>query len=191
MISNIEIEVKTFLGSSKKRLREVNLDVYTGPFKHYAMLMLVDDQFDIHLKIKGLGQAVSNLKAKGHKLVAEHETKDLVTVHGLIGVDVIQYLKKMEMVNCMNGSTWKIPEGIIPFGNVNNLLYPNQIVKSAPVNSTNNNFNAIIAEHKCPSTFVNFVLEPKYSYEDPFESFFDESLVERRIDKMLSCVTRY
>ena len=30
-------------------------------------------------------------------------------------------------------------------------------------------------------------MEPSQSYEDPFESFFDESLVERRIYKMLSC----
>ena len=44
----------------------------------------------------------------------------------------------------------------------------------------------VVNQHQCPSTFVNFVMEPSQSYEDPSESFFDESLVER-IDKMLSC----
>ena len=44
--------------------------------------------------LKGLGQAVSNLKAKGHKLAAEYNNGDFVDVYGLIAVDIIQYLKQ-------------------------------------------------------------------------------------------------
>ena len=33
---------------------------------------------------------------------------------------------------------------------------------------------------------MNFVLEPRASYEDPLGSFFDDSLVERRVDKMIN-----
>ena len=36
----------------------------------------------------------------------------------------------------------------------------------------------------CPSTLINFVMEPKASYPDPLAEFFDESEVERRLDKM-------
>ena len=186
LVSNVEFDVRTFLGSSKKELKEVNLDVYTGQFKHYAVLMLIDNQFDINFKVKGLGQAVTNMTNRGHKLAAEYEG-DTVTVHGLIGVDIIQYLKPARMVSCFNGSAWELEQGIIPFGNVNNFLYPNQRHKVSS-NSQVNNFVDILKQQKqCPSTFVNFVMEPVASYDDPYESIFDQSLVERRIDKMLSC----
>ena len=189
LMSSVEFEVKTFMGSSKKRLKEVNLDVFVAPSKHYAMLMLIDDQFDISFDVKGLGQAVNNLKSSGHILAADYEAdSDLVTVHGLIGVDVIQNLKQVKMINCMNGSAWKVSNssGIIPFGNIQHFLYPSQI-EAAKLSKPSSNFNTLVAKYKCPSTLVNFVLEPKLSYDDPFESFFDESLVERRVDKMLSC----
>ena len=187
LMSDIEFEVKTFLGSSRKRLKEVNLDVFVDSHKHYGILMLVDDQFDISFDVNGFGQAVKNLQSRGQKLAADFDAdKDVVTVHGLVGVDIIQLLKQIQMINCMKGAAWRTAQGVIPFGNIQNFLYPNQIEKiksSQPCN----NFSTILTKHKCPSTFVNFVLEPKHSYDDPFESFFDESLVERRIDKMLSC----
>ena len=187
LTSSVDFEVKTFLGSNKKRLREVNLDVFVGPYKHFGTLMLVDDQFDISFNVKGFGQAVKNLNANGQYLAADFEAdNDTISVQGLIGVDVIQFLKQAQIIPCMNGSAWETFKGIIPFGNIRNFLYPEQIetVKSS---QSFTNFNSIVARYKCPATFVNFVLEPKYSYEDPFESFFDESLVERRIDKMLTC----
>ena len=87
------------------------------------------------------------------------------------------------MINCMNGSAWKLPQGIIPFGNNHNYLYPNKIVMCEPAHSVSSNFIDIVAKHECPSTFVNFVLEPNQSYDDPYESFFDESMVKSRIDK--------
>lgn len=187
LTSCVEFEVKTFLGSSKKKLREVNLDVFLSPFKHHAMLMLVDDQFDISLNVKGLKLALNNLRKEGYDLAANFDDSDTLSVHGLIGVDIIQFLGQMQMFNCMNGSAWRVSSGVIPFGNINNYLHHSQIVPVKPSRITNNNFNSIMSSHKCPSTLVNFVLEPKLSYDDPFETFFDDSLVERRIDKMLSC----
>ena len=185
LVSDVEFDVRTFLGSRKKALKEVNLDVYTGQFKHYAVLMLVDSQFDINFKVKGLGQAMTNMKTRGFRLAAEYEG-DSVTVHGLIGVDIIQYLKPARIVSCFNGSAWELEQGVIPFGNVNNFLYPNQRYQISN-NSQVSNFVDIVKQNQCPSTFVNFVMEPTHSYDDPMEHFFDESLVERRIDKMLSC----
>ena len=185
LISDVEFDVRTFLGSSKKLLREVNLDVFTNQLKHYAVLMLVDNQFDISFKVRGLGQAVSNIKAKRHRLAAEYDG-DCVTVHGLIGVDIIQYLKPNQMIDCLNGSAWRLSQGIIPFGNINNFLYADQRTQIS-AGTQLNNFVDIVNKFECPSTFVNFLMDPKQSYEDPYESFFDESLVERRIDKMIIC----
>ena len=90
------------------------------------------------------------------------------------------------MVEYLNGSAWEIPQGIMPFGNVHSFLLPSQIQKISG-EAISSNYNSIIASSTCRSTFVNFVLEPKHSYEDPLNSIFNESLVERRIDKWLSC----
>ena len=190
LVSEVEFDVRTFLGSSKKLLKEANIDIFTGQYKHYGILMLVDKDFDINFKIQGLNQAVSNIKSKGYRLAAEYESGDSVTVHGLIGVDIIQHIVPNQVIKCLNGSAFATNLGIIPFGNINQFLDSNQISQvkaNSYVNQTNNNFSNVVNNFKCHSTFVNFVMEPSRSYDDPFESFFDESLVERRIDKMLSC----
>ena len=41
----------------------------------------------------------------------------------------------------------------------------------------------------CPGMLINFVMEPKVSYPDPLVEFFDESDVERRLDKMFDVDT--
>ena len=188
LVSDEEFEVKTFLGSSQKKLKEVNLDVFVGPSKHYGSLILVDDQFDISFNIRGFAQALKNFKSQQLKLAADFEAdSDTVSVHGLVGVDIIQYLKPTQMINCLNGTAWSTPKGIIPFGNVKHFLYPNQIQHVKSSRQANNNFSTIVSQHKCKSTFVNFVLDPKHSYDDPFHNFFDDSMVERRVDKMLTC----
>ena len=50
-----------------------------------------------------------------------------------------------------------------------------------------NNFKTIVSNVKCPISLVNSCLEPKATYEDNLAPLFDESSVERRIDKMLTC----
>ena len=188
LMSDVEFEVKTFLGSSKKILREVNLDVFVGPSKHFGTLILVDDQFDISFDIRGFSQAVKKIKSNNLTLAADFEADtDTVSVQGLVGVDIIQFLKQTQMVNCLNGTAWSTPKGIIPFGNVKHFLYPSQIEHVKKSSLSHNNFSTIVSKHKCKSTFVNFVLDPKHSYDDPFHNFFDDSMVERRVDKMLTC----
>ena len=87
------------------------------------------------------------------------------------------------MIRCMGGAAIKFPSGIAPLGNSDAFLYPSQI---APVEDENpNDFDAMVNRHSdCPSTLINFVMEPKASYPDPLAEFFDESDVERRLDKM-------
>ena len=85
----------------------------------------------------------------------------------------------------------QLPTGITPFGNCIHFLYNHQIIPVQPTSltikqptnkitkSTNtslnktpqivNNYNEIINKYaSCPSTFVNFVMEPKRSFNDPF-----------------------
>ena len=83
----------------------------------------------------------------------------------------------------MGGAALKFPSGIAPLGSSAAFLYPRQI---APVESENyNDFDTMVDRHSdCPSTLINFVMEPKAFYPDPLAEFFDESEVERRLDKM-------
>ena len=47
------------------------------------------------------------------------------------------------------------------------------------------NFYTIISNYShCPISGVNFVLNPKKSYSDPIGELFDESLIERNLEKM-------
>ena len=183
----VDYDVKTFLGSGRKSLKEVTLEVHLPSKRYLGLPILVDDQFRIDVEVGCLETVINNFKALNYKLAANFDNcSNIVPVHGLIGLDVIQFIKELRVVGCMHGSAFEIATGIIPFGNCNHFLYPNQVRQLNKV-KVSNNYNTIVSKAKCPSTYVNFVLAPKYSYEDPHEHFFDESSVERRIDKMLSC----
>ena len=64
-------------------------------------------------------------------------------------------------------------------------LYPEQLSQIEDV-KIESNFVDILADIECPAQFVNFCVNPKLTYEDELSYFFDESSVERRIDRMLN-----
>ena len=88
-------------------------------------------------------------------------------------------------MKCMYGSAFRLGSGLVPFGNINHFLYPEQISKIA--SKIENNYKTIISKVKSPSLYVNQVLKSKLTYADSLVNIFYESSVERRIDSMLSC----
>ena len=38
-------------------------------------------------------------------------------------MDVLQFLPEFKMVSCMNDSAWKVPGGLVPFGNILHFLH--------------------------------------------------------------------
>ena len=104
-------------------------------------------------------------------------------IHALVGTDVLQFIRDLSVVKCMYGSVFRLGSGLVPFGNINHFLYPEQI--SIIASKIENNYKTIVSKIKCPSLYVNQVLEPKLTYADPLVNIFDESSVERRIDSML------
>ena len=86
----------------------------------------------------------------------------------------------------MNGSALHVASAFIPFGNSENFLYPIQIskIESSRIET---NFKTIVAQVKCPISLVNSCLGLKATFVDDLAPLFDESSVERRIDKMLTC----
>ena len=185
-LNPVHYEVRTFLGQQNKVFRDATVQIHFPQGNYHALPILVDDDFQVEMKVKNLDLAVNNFKNLGYKLSAEFMSgSDQVPVHALVGTDVLQFIRDLSVVKCMNGSAFRLGSGIVPFGNINHFLYPYQISKFA--SKIENNYKTIISQVKNPSLYVNQVLEPKLTYADPLVNIFDESSVERRIDNMLSC----
>ena len=187
--SSVNYDVSTFLGAKKKELKQMMLDIDYSPGNTVPLPVLVDEEFDLKFHVSDFATVISNVEKLGFKLAADFDREsNLIEVNGLIGVDLIQYMKPMEVIDCMYGSAWRIPQGVIPFGNAQNFLYRSQITPSEGFQESVNHYNTVISQFSSvPITHVNFVLNPKQSYFDPLSEVFSESQVERNIDKMFSC----
>ena len=90
------------------------------------------------------------------------------------------------MVKWMKDSAWEFPTGISPFGNCLHVCYKNQItptkIQGKP--SQYNHYTIGTEYSACSDTRVNFVMNTIKSYPDPFAEIFDESQVERNLEKM-------
>ena len=185
-VSDGEYEVNTFLGSGLKTLGEATLEVILPSQRHLVLPLLIDRDFKVAIEVNGLKDCVQNLKNLRFPLAAEYgESCESIVVNGLIGSDIIQYIK-FETSKCMHGSALRFDSGFVPFGNSEHFLYPHQVNKTKNCR-LENNFKTIVSEVKCSIELVNTCLEPKATYEDNLTPLFDESSVERRIDKMLTC----
>ena len=110
-----------------------------------------------------------------------------VRVHGLFGVDVIQFMKNIKIVDWMKGSPSEFPTEISLFSNYQNFLYKNLITPTKFQGKPQHNYHAIVSEYfTCLDTWVNFVMNPikKKNYPGPFAKIFDESQVARNLEKM-------
>ena len=179
--------VNTFLGSGFKELKQIMLDVELTPGNKYPLPILIDDEFDISYKYKHLSSVLNNFKKLNFKLAAEFKGNNEIKIQGLIGVDLIQFIKDMYVVKCMNGIAWKFPQGMAPVGNVQHFLYRNQLTPVEDIKEILNYKTTVKQHSECKVKHVNFVMHPKHSYYDPLSEIFHECDVERNIEKMFSC----
>ena len=180
-------DVNTFLGSVRKSMKEIGLSVILTEGTR-EILFLVDDDIDMKFCVPGLRDAINNLTEKVVKLAADFSCikKDTLHVHGLLGVDLLQYLRPMMLINLMGGFPWEVSQGVIPFGNVSHFLLSRQFSDGNGGGSNASSYQNIIIQHStCPVTHVNFVLSPKSDYLDPCQSF-EEASAERKQDMMFS-----
>ena len=157
-----DYEVSTFLGTRKKRLEEVILGIHVDKDRTFHLPVLVDEDFDINLKIDHFGEVKKNLDNLKYKLAFTDNGSDQVRIHGLIGVDIIQFMD-MKTVKCMNGIAGEFPTGIAPLGNSHQFLYQEQSARARAMKSApENNYQTIITGFSSgPKERVNFVLNPK------------------------------
>lgn len=105
--------------------------------------------------------------------------------------DVIKFMGPMQSIPCMGGCAFEFSKGIVPFGNISDFQYP--VEKTVKGGVSHLNYSQMISEYTdCSVTHVYYVLEPRFEYFDPVESFSD-SLVERKIEKLfdLDCRGRH
>ena len=126
-MNKIQYEVKTFISSQIKCLNEIVINVKVSDNQFLPLPVLIDDQFNIEFEITDLNKALANFNNMNVKLAAKYNNNDQVKVSGLIGVDIIQFIKPIKIVKLMNGSAFQLPNGICPFGNILQYLYPNQV----------------------------------------------------------------
>ena len=107
----------------------------------------------------------------------------------LLRVDIIQFMKNIKMVDCMKGFAWSFLQAFLRL-TIAIFLYKNQItptkIQGKP---SQHNYRAIVSEYStCSDARVNFVMNPIKSYPDLFAEIFDESHVERNLEKMFDLV---
>ena len=109
----VSYDITTFLGSSTRCLKEARLVVAIPGGNKLPITFLADHCFNHNFRVFQLNLAEPGLAKEG----------DQFDVHGNIGVDVSQFLPEFKMVSCMNGSAWKVPGGLVPFGNILHFFY--------------------------------------------------------------------
>ena len=188
-INEVQFEVKTFISSAVKKLKEVRLGIQVTNERKLPLQVLIDDSFDIKFDILDLNKALSNFKNLNYKLSADFNNSDIVSVQGLVGVDIIQFMEPISKIKVMNGTAWKLQSGIVPFGNVCSFLYPKQVTPVRLERGFQESFsyNTIIEKFSSnDQDKINFVMKPKSDYEDLLGSCFNESQVERNLEQMFS-----
>ena len=96
------------------------------------MPILVDNEFDITLNVINFDQALKNFNSNNFKLAANFEgdtTK--ICIQGLVGCDILQFVRELRVVACMDGPAYQLASGLVPFGNIDQFLYPHQVCKNA------------------------------------------------------------
>jgi len=170
--------INTFIDSACKPFGEVSVTATLGGRK-IVLPFLVNEKFDLQFKIDGLTEAFRNI-GEEFKLASSVDSDD-VKLDGLLGVDAIQWFSEFELVDCLNGKAFKVQNGVIPTGNIDNFLtdaqmrqkYENLKVKAElPVN--------------VDSSVVNFVLSPEKCCYDPLAPVVNDSKIESNLDRLFS-----
>ena len=189
-MTNVLYDLTTFLGSSERPLKETTLVIGVPGNRKLPLPVLATAGFKLSFRVSQLDVAWSNLTAAGINLAESDlaSNGEELEVQGLIGVDIIQFFSECKLVPCMMGSAWKVPTGIVPFGNIIHFLHCDQVIPVSRYVKEDVNFSQVVSpyEKDVPSTLVNFVLQPRKSYFSPLETLFPESAVEQGLEKMFS-----
>ena len=167
--------INTFVETAQKKFQEVCLPFQVGDDKPVTIPFLIDKKFNLSFQIDYLKEAHHNV-SRQYRL-ADQFTSDEVVLDGLLGVDALQYLGDLSVVECLGGVAFKYSGGYVPYGHVDNFLFNKQLrVKY----QSEDEAGAQLVD----SSIVNRVLEPVKTCFDPVGSVTNDSLVEGNVENL-------
>lgn len=177
---DVTYNLKTFHASSEVKLKQAVLDL-VFPNTMLQVPLLIHSNLSIQFRVDGLMTALNNFQAANIQLADSSfscQSNDTVCLEGLLGIDIMQYFVNMNLVPCLNGVAFSLPGGVVPFGNIEQYLSPEQFQSSVPQSIERTDCNL--------QTVVNHVMEPQPSYFDPLSAVLPDSDVERGLERMFS-----
>ena len=183
-LHSINYDIHSFVASKEKTFYLSSFVIDLPNKSQFPFALLIDDSFDIKFEISGLKMALENIRKLGYDVSSLDDTHDYVELNALIGIDLLQYLPPFSFEQCMNGACFKIGQHIVPFGDVKNFLYPNQIKKLHAIPKRVGGPSCL--ENFAHSSIVNQVLNPTLSYFNPLASIYEDSVVEHGLDNIFT-----
>ncbi|XP_047735922.1 uncharacterized protein LOC125177710 [Hyalella azteca] len=171
--------INTFLQSGVRQFSEISLlfDLEEAGGR-VQLPILVSDEFRLTFAMRGLGLVTENISRIAPLADSSFTNcSDTVELEGLIGIDVLQFLKDFHVVLCLRGSVFSLAGKLIPFGDVENFLTSSQITSLSKVSSA-------VSDHSVSSSLVNFVLDPVCTCRDPIASIAKDSEIEGHLDNL-------
>ena len=116
--------------------KKAMVSVYLPSGLYLLRPILIDNSFGVDMNVRGFKESISNISKLNYKLAANYHEP----IHGLIGADVIQFIKELKIIDCMHGSAFSVHTGVIPFGDTTHFLYPGQVPVVKPKLKSEVNF---------------------------------------------------
>lgn len=177
--------INTYNSSETKHFNETLLDVNLFG-RNLTLPVLVDSNFNLEFTVCDIDIALHNLQREGYALADSAfdlgSNNNYIKLDALMGVDLLQYLPNFSKIDCMNGAAFLICGTVVPFGTIENFLYPHQI---KPVEYYSN-INTFKENGEIDETLINFVLEPESKFLDPVSPVLSLTSVEQGLENMFS-----
>ena len=131
------------------------MEIEANKEKKLPLPVLVDDDFGIKFKFDNYKNVLLILRDLNYNLTFANSHEKVIHVHSLVGVDVMQFMKNVKIMNYMKKSAWMFPCSIAPFENSQRFLHENQIkpVGRKSVEPPENNYHTITSNYShCPTS---------------------------------------
>ena len=164
--------IRAYLSGAPKLLDESVIDL-TVLGEDFTLPLFFDPDCAIEMTLENLGLAVENI-SREHDLAdfSFSVDSDVIKLDGLIGADILQFFPDFESRRLLNAKALIIHGKVIPFGNIEGFLTPQQVTNSIKNSSV--------------ETQINFVTNPKNTYFDPFSNVFTDSNVEHGVENLFN-----
>ena len=134
----------------------MELKIGFGDGKEITCPVLVDKEFNIPYQFPHLRSIKKKLKQCNSKFAftfSRHNNKRKIS--GLIGVDLIERMNNLKIIDCMRSKAWLTPTGVALFGNCNNFFNKQKSTAKRSPSNTLLSYHTVLYEHAhCTENYV-------------------------------------